>query len=52
VDGQPGFCALEVAVEHDGQRALPVVMSLGGGEGGALPGGAGLAGGRPGGDHF
>ena len=51
VDGQPGVCALKVAVEHDRQRALGVVVLPGGGECGALPGGAGLAGGRPGGDH-
>jgi len=42
---------MEVVVEHDGERALPGVTSLGGSEGGALPGGAGLAGGCPGADH-
>ena len=52
VDRQPGICALEVSVEHDGEGALWVVTPLGGGEGGALPCCAGLPGGRPGGDHF
>lgn len=52
VHGQPGICALKVVVEHDGERPLPVVTPAGGGERGALPGGTGLAAGRPGGDHF
>src|SRR5262249_29642929 len=51
-DGQPGAGTVEVAVEHDGQRALAVMAPLGGGQGGALPCGAGLPGGGPGGDDF
>src|SRR5215469_17349150 len=52
VDWEPGLGVLEVAVEHDGQCALPVVAWFGGGEGGALPGCASLPTGRPGGDHL
>ena len=52
VHGQPGICALKVVVEHDGERPFPVMTAAGGGQRGTLPGGAGLAGGRPGGDHF
>ena len=37
VDGQPGVRALEVAVEHEGQRVLSVMILLGGGQRGALP---------------
>jgi len=42
VDWQTGGGALEVAVEHYCQRTLPVMMSLGGGQRGALPRCAGL----------
>ena len=49
---QLGVRVLKVVDEHDGERSLAVVTPLGGGEGGALPGGAGLAAGRPGGDHL
>ena len=42
VDGQPGVRALEVAAEHDRWRVLPVMISLGGGQRGALPRRAGL----------
>jgi hypothetical protein len=42
VDWQTGGGALEVAVEHDCQRTLPVMMSLGVGQRGALPRCAGL----------
>ncbi len=42
VDWQTGGGELEVAVEHNCQRTLPVMMSLGGGQRGALPRCAGL----------
>jgi hypothetical protein len=51
VHGPPGVRAGQVAVKHEEERAVAVETSLGGGQGGPLPHGAGLSRGQTAGDH-
>ena len=48
MDGLVGLLVLQVTLQHGRQPALAAVLRLQRGQGPALPGGTGLAGGRPG----